>query len=91
MANTAMKMWNEQQFKIQLREGSEMKVTGLVHASGNFGLHTDPRSGSLHLTVLSGPHTGLRYGPPFTNLEDLLDFLHTNEMENEDGLEQSAD
>lgn len=61
-------------FKVRLRTGEQAEVTGLVAQGRNVGIHTDPLSHELNVTMLSGPHAGLRHGPSFRDLGEAATF-----------------
>ncbi len=61
--------WIVDEFEIRLRtKGKRAMVTGLVAMGRNVGIHTDPSSRELNVTILSGPNAGLRRGPSFADL-----------------------
>lgn len=69
-----MSTWSVGQFSIRTKNGERTEVKGLVASEAPLGIHTDPVSRQLHLTILSGPHAGHRYGPPFQELAELLEY-----------------
>ncbi len=66
--------WTVDRFKIRTRTGARVEVTGIVAQGRNVGIHTDPMSHELNVTILSGPHAGLRHGPSFTDLGEAAAF-----------------
>lgn len=72
-----MNGWNAGQFSIRTKKGEKEVVKGLIASQAPLGIHSDPVSRQLHLTILSGPHEGHRYGPPFPELGELLEYVET--------------
>ncbi len=69
-----MTIWTVDRFKIRTKAGARVEVMGLVAKDRNVGIHTDPLSRELNVTILSGPHAGLQHGPSFRDLGEAAAF-----------------
>ena len=69
-----MNKWSVGRYKIETKTGDPVEVTGIVALDQNIGIHTDPVSQQLNITILTGPHAGLRYGPSFGDLGEAVSF-----------------
>ena len=69
-----MVTWTVDRFQIRTKAGDGAEVLGLVAQGRNVGIHTDPVSHRLNVSILSGPHAGLRHGPSFGDLGEAAAF-----------------